>query len=489
MRTLMWFRADLRTTDNHALHHACRRAADTAHDGEATGVVAVYCICAKQWKDEHDWSSIKVDLILRTLERLSGDLAGLNIPLKVVTADTFRTLPRHLVKLARDHDCSALYFNREYAWNERQRDEAVVDAFDEAGIETNSFTDHTIWEPGTIRTGSDKYYSVFSPFKKACYARWKDGDRPEQPQRPEKQADTGIDADPIPEKVKGFERDSAWAELWSAGEKAAHGKLGAFVKDRMGDYDEARDNPAINGTSGVSAYLTLGIISPRQCLVAALDANNGRIDSGNKGAVGWIQEIIWREFYKHLVVGFPRVSKHRPFQQDTDTITWSDDDDAFEAWCEGRTGVPIVDAGMRQLKSIGWMHNRLRMITAMFLTKDLFIDWRRGERYFMQNLVDGDLASNNGGWQWSASTGTDAAPYFRIMNPFTQSKRFDPEGEYIREWVPELADLDRKAIHEPHAAKGKSGGLFQQIDYPEPIVDHKRAREHAIETFKKLKKG
>jgi deoxyribodipyrimidine photo-lyase len=201
-------------------------------------------------------------------------------------------------------------------------------------------------------------------------------------------------------------------------------------------------------------------------------------------ALVWFSELLWREFYQHILVGHPRVSMHRAFREETEAIEWSDDEGHFEAWCEGRTGYPLVDAAMRCLRTTGWMHNRLRMVAAMFLTKDLFLDWRRGERFFMRHLVDGDLGSNNGGWQWAASTGTDAAPYFRIFNPDSQSRRFDPEGRFIREHVPELAQIEGSAVHDPTSeAPLLAGGL----GYPSRIVDHSEARERAIAAFKAIR--
>lgn len=280
-------------------------------------------------------------------------------------------------------------------------------------------------------------------------------------------------------------KDPNLADRWPSGEKHALSRLKAFIDNRIADYADHRDTPSLGGTSTLSPPLAAGILSPRQCLHAALAANQNRIDSGKNGVVVWIQELIWREFHKSVLVGFPRVSRARAFKQDTERIRWKDDGKAFKAWCEGRTGYPIVDAAMRQLNATGWMHNRLRMITAAFLTKDLLIDWRKGEAYFASRLIDFDLASNNGGWQWSASTGTDAQPYFRIFNPTSQSERFDPDGAFIRKWVPELEDLPAKQIHAPADKAGRD--LFSGLDYPDPIVDHAKARDRAIKVFKDLK--
>ncbi|MDO9320458.1 MAG: FAD-binding domain-containing protein, partial [Pseudomonas sp.] len=237
--------------------------------------------------------------------------------------------------------------------------------------------------------------------------------------------------------------------------------------------------------SQLSAYLAAGVISPRQCLHAALSNNRGEFDTGNPGAVCWINELLWREFYKHILVGYPRVSRHRAFRPNTEAVAWRNAPDELAAWQAGRTGIPIVDAAMRQLLTTGWMHNRLRMIVAMFLTKNLLIDWREGERFFMRHLIDGDLAANNGGWQWSSSTGTDSAPYFRIFNPQRQSERFDAEGRFIRHWLPVLAEVGKKDIHNP-SALSQYGGLFGRPDYPKPIVDLSKSRARALAAFKQL---
>ncbi|RKP17893.1 DNA photolyase, FAD-binding/Cryptochrome, partial [Rozella allomycis CSF55] len=223
----------------------------------------------------------------------------------------------------------------------------------------------------------------------------------------------------------------------------------------------------------------------RECLNEALIANKGLLDSGNEGAVTWISELCWREFYRHVLFHYPRVCMYQPFKLETKNIKWRDDPEGFEKWCKGETGYPIVDAGMRQLNKTGWMHNRSRMIAAMFLTKDLLIDWRKGEKYFMENLIDGDFASNNGGWQWSASTGTDSQPYFRVFNPLLQSQKNDPDGVFIKKWVPELKGLNKKQIHCPKDCLGASE--FKKLNYPLPLVDHDMARKRAIDAFKNLK--
>lgn len=475
MRALVWFRSDLRLADNPALHNACR-------DSDQ-GVVAVYAVTLDQWT-AHDEAPVKVGFRLRNLAMLSAALAEKNIALKIIESPRFDGVPALLRAIAHEHECDAIYFNNEYEVNERERDELVVDVFEEDGRAVHRFTDQCAFEPGELRTGKGGYYTVYSPFKRSWYQAYKDDTGRLNPlPMPRKRTEMIGTPDNVPEAVSGFELAISAEDHWPAGEKEANKRLKDFLADRLLDYKEDRDFPDIPGTSALSPYLVSGVISLRTCYHKAIEANNGKVDSGSSGAVHWISELIWREFYKHLLVGFPRLSRHRAFKLETEQLVWNNNDEHHKAWCEGRTGVPIVDAAMRQLTETGWMHNRLRMIVAMFYTKNLFLDWRRGERFFMSHLIDGDLSANNGGWQWSASTGTDAAPYFRIFNPYSQSKKFDPEGAFIRRFVPELRDVEGGSIHDPSQIPGL---LRSSLDYPDPIVDVKVTRQAAIEAFKAL---
>lgn len=346
----------------------------------------------------------------------------------------------------------------------------------------HSHLDQLFFAPGSVLTQSGGYFQVFSQFRKVCYQRLATA-LPACRPLPAAQAPLPITSDTIPTEVAGFAAPSeALRQLWPAGEDEAQQRLQRFADEQLEWYDQQRDFPATPGTSQLSAYLAAGVISPRQCLHAALTINRGEFASGNPGAVCWISELLWREFYKHILVGYPRVSMGRAFRRETEALAWRHAPDELAAWQEGRTGLPIIDAAMRQLRETGWMHNRLRMIVAMFLTKNLLIDWREGERWFMRHLIDGDLAANNGGWQWSASTGTDAAPYFRIFNPLSQSAKFDPEGRFLRHWLPELASLNKRDIHNPDAL----GGLFGVAGYPRPMVDLSKSRERALVAFKNL---
>jgi len=342
------------------------------------------------------------------------------------------------------------------------------------------FDDSVMLAPGSVMTGSHEMYKVFTPFKNAFIKRLKEA-LPECVAAP---AVRGEAIKELPELTFDYPQQPFDETLLPADEKAAIAQLRQFCKQDAACYDARRDFPAIEGTSRLSACLALGAISPRQCLHRLL-AEQPQALEGGAGSV-WLNELIWREFYRHLMTYHPDLCKHRPFIGWTDNVKWQSNDRLLKAWQTGQTGYPIVDAAMRQLNETGWMHNRLRMITASFLVKDLLIDWRIGERYFISQLIDGDLAANNGGWQWAASTGTDAAPYFRILNPTTQGQKFDADGEFIRRWVPELNGIPAKAIHEPWAWADKQR---VKLDYPRPVVDHKQARVATLAAYEAARKA
>jgi len=465
MTQLVWFRNDLRIADNAALTAACK-----------TGdpVRACFIITPGQWQ-EHDWSPARVQFVIAHANALSKALAKLGIPLSFLEAPDFRAGISALEQHCREHSITAVHFNEEYGINERRRDKQVRAQLAASDIRVNKYRDQTVAPVGAILTQQDEPYSVFTPFSRR-WRSWIEETQPTLFASPSPQADA-VEPQVYRSMPDGF--SEAPPALVETGESAAHDQLEAFLADHGGEYKEQRDFPAIDGTSQLSPYLANGVLSGRQCLVAARQAQG---KGGNQeGLSTWVNEIAWRDFYIHILYHYPRVSMNRAFKPETENLTWNPPGDHFEAWKNGHTGIPIVDAAMRQLNETGWMHNRLRMITAMFLTKNLFIDWRLGEAYFMSKLVDGFLASNNGGWQWSASTGTDAAPYFRVFNPVTQSERFDPKGEFIRHWVPELQKLDNKRIHDP-----VKGGVIPK-GYPRPIVDLKESRKEAIARFQALK--
>lgn len=467
MTALVWFRHDLRIYDNPALFKA-------AELGQ--GVVAVYVHC-EAYVHQHTIAPARLDFVRRHLHILANDLASLNISLQVITVKKPAEIAPVLLHLAQQLQASHLFFNAEYPINELNRDLSVNQLLREQGILVKRCHDRCIVPPGMIRNGQGDPYKVFTAFKK----KWLQTVMPVRM--------TPYGAPPL-QVVKNSKRASVkeidqlfaahdlrdLSELWPAGEQEAYRRLDLFIEKSITRYQEQRDFPAIDGTSTLSPYLAVGAISPRQAIAAVLAFTHGEWEGGNAGANCWIGELIWREFYQHVVVDFPQVCKRKAMQAYTEAFPWSYDKTFFKAWCEGKTGIPIVDAAMRQLNATGWMHNRLRMVVAMFLTKNCQIDWRLGEEYFMSQLVDGDFAANNGGWQWSASTGTDAAPYFRIFNPVSQSERFDSQGEFIRQWVPELAHLSNRQIHNPPATPG----------YPAPLVDLSESRKSTIALFAQL---
>lgn len=461
---LMWFRSDLRVYDNPALSSAMSQGP----------TIAVYMVTESQWQI-HGISPAKRALILRQVNALHDELEKLHVPLIVLSADTFSTIPDVLDSFVQNYPVQKLFFNIEYEVNEQACAEQVQARMDTLGISNASYHDACLIEPGMIRNKQGQPYKVYSAFKKAYIQEFSYHAR-HILNRPEAQQSVRLSSDlsSLPTNTADFE------QLWPAGEDEAHDRLSRFLEDDIKRYKEKRDFPSDAATSQLSPYLAIGAISTTQCMHAALSLNHGSLSEGHQGISTWINELIWREFYKHLIVDFPQLCRFKPFKPQTDRLPWKQEGELFEAWKEGKTGFPIVDAAMRQLKQTAWMHNRLRMVVAMFLTKHLFIDWRLGEAYFMSMLVDGDLASNNGGWQWSASTGVDAVPYFRIFNPTRQSQRFDESGDFIRQYLPELSSLDNKSIHKPSPQQAKALG------YPLPIVEHSTAVAQTKSWFKAL---
>jgi deoxyribodipyrimidine photo-lyase len=469
MAALIWFRTDLRAQDNPALTAAL-------DDGPA---IALFMPAPGQWRMHGD-APAKIDFWRRNLEDLGRCLAALNVPLKFCAIDDWSQASTALADVCRRHDVHAVHVNAEWGVNERRRDASVAERLARDGIQWIVHHGATLLRPGTITTGKGECYKVFTPYARVCRQRLAAAPpRPEPAPRPQSRMPAPPDPIPSLDAMLGDAPppDDALRALWPAGADAAARRLEEFVDVSIDQYQENRDLPSVDGTSRLSPYLAAGVISPGACLRAALSANHGEMDSGRVGIRGWITELLWREFYLHLLAAHPTLSMHRPMRPETEAIPWRDADDDGQAWRAGRTGFPIIDAAMRQLAAMGWMHNRLRMMTAMFLSKNLLLDWRKGEAWFMAHLIDGDLACNNGGWQWSASTGTDAVPYFRVFNPETQSRKFDPHGRFLRRWLPELAGLDDRDIHAPSEAQRAASG------YPARIVDLRASRLRAIEAY------
>lgn len=470
MNQLIWFRQDLRIHDQSALWFAT----------QAGPTCAIVYLSIEQWKVHHD-APIKIDFYLRQLKTLKKTLESLNIPLIIRKIPYWCDIAEDLLLVSQQQKIGALHANIECGVNELKRDAQVQALLEKYQIQVELYQDRTLFPVGSIRNKTGHPYQVFGAFKKFCYELLninipscfpKIHPQFESPKITVESIDTSSITDFFP-------NFSIQTDIWPVGEAHAHSLLNNFIEDRLTDYQNTRDYPSLDGTSQLSAYLNIGILSIRQCIQALFESTQGYFQISHLGQQTWLDELIWREFYQHILFDYPHVSKHQPFKTHTKNIPWADHPEHLQAWQQGRTGIPIVDAGMRQMLSTGWMHNRVRMIVAMFLCKNLLIDWRLGEQWFMQHLIDGDLAANNGGWQWCASTGTDAAPYFRIFNPISQSIKFDETGNYIRQWVPELAHLDDKQIHEPYAK-----AVIPNLNYPHPLVDLKSSRQYAITVFK-----
>jgi deoxyribodipyrimidine photo-lyase len=461
---LVWLRNDLRQLDNSLL---------TAAQQTGLPVVAVFLATATTWS-QHHMAPIKQDLLRRRVLALQSELAAIGVPLLAFEAGTYADCAQIIQALAAQ-GAAQVYWQQEYELRERTRDEQVRAALAQIGISVINHDTQCVMVPGTVLSKTGETYKVFTPFKKTWLAKF-------QAKGVFCDGKLSVQTAPVLETAIApvMQLPDGSSKAYPVAELQVLERLREFCKSKVQDYQLQRDFPAIEGTSSLSAYLAIGVISAKQAVARLqLEAQQQLFQEGS-GASVWLSELIWREFYKHILVAFPNLIKHYPFQMDTVDLAWGNNQRWFEAWCQGNTGYPIVDAAMRQLNQTGWMHNRLRMIVASFLVKDLQIDWRWGEQYFMSKLIDGDFAANNGGWQWAASTGTDAAPYFRIFNPVTQSERFDSEGRFIRQYLPELASIPRKHIHWPHP-------LPMSVQYAKPIVDHAKARDLTLAMFKAVK--
>ncbi|MBJ8738855.1 deoxyribodipyrimidine photo-lyase [Citrobacter sp. FDAARGOS_156] len=468
---LVWFRRDLRLHDNLALAAACR--------DRSARVLALYIATPEQWK-AHDMAPRQAAFVGKQLNALQTALAEKGIPLLVYDVGDFTASVEIVKNVCAQHDVSRLFYNYQYEINERQRDAQVEKSLSQVVCE--GFDDSVILAPGAVMTGNHEMYKVFTPFKNAWLKRLKDS-IPECVAAP-KARESGAIPPPSTPITLNYPQQDFDVALFPVEEKSVIAQLRQFCQQGAAEYEQQRDFPANEGTSRLSASLATGGLSPRQCLHRLLVEQPQALEGG-AGSV-WLNELIWREFYRHLLTYYPALCRHQPFIRWTDRVQWQNSVTHLQAWQTGNTGYPIVDAAMRQLNGTGWMHNRLRMIAASFLVKDLLIDWRKGEQYFMSQLIDGDLAANNGGWQWAASTGTDAAPYFRIFNPTTQGEKFDRDGDFIRQWVPELRDVPGKAIHEPWPWAEK---MQVTLNYPRPIVDHKQARLATLAAYEAARKG
>ncbi len=468
---LVWFRRDLRTEDHAALYAALKSHPQVhcvfVFDTAILDALPTRC-------------DRRVEFIWESVRELQEALRAAGGGLRVLHGDAAASIP----KLAAELGVSAVYANRDYEPRAIERDARVAATLAEAGIAFHTRKDQVIFETGEVLTKTGTPFSVFTPYKNAWLARLdaffvKPYPVAKYAAHLARAPGAGM---PALEEL-GFARTNLAGLSIPTGASGASALLRDFVP-RMPDYGARRDFPSLKGPSYLSVHLRFGTVSIRALVALAWQANS-------TGAATWLSELAWRDFYFMILSHHPRVveSAYRP---EYDAIAWSERDDLFAAWCAARTGYPLVDAAMRQLNQTGYMHNRLRMVVASFLTKDLGIDYRRGERYFAGQLNDFDLAANNGGWQWAASTGCDAQPYFRIFNPVTQSERFDAEGRFIRRYLPELARVPGKYIHAPwkmDAQRQTEAGCVIGRDYPAPVVDHAAARKETLERYGRLRAG
>lgn len=465
MTTLVWYRNDLRVNGHSPL-------ATALASGQA--VRAVYLLCSDQWLN-HGVAPIRQAYVLQSLLELNQHLADLGVPLDVINCDRFERVPEELFDYCQYHQITALYCNREHPLNERRRDKAVRAKLANLSITLQGFDDGELVSPRLLRTQAGTPYTVFTPYRR----RWQEllyQQPPSWPTLPLSSKAIAPNLQPLVDQALGVLNVSpTLLRDWPAGESHARQQLSDFIATDLAGYKQRRDFPATKGTSLLSVALSAGTLSAREAYRAAI------AEPPSEGASTWVSELAWRDFYRQIMANFPRLAKGEPFRSEGNYLRWQNNETKFQAWCEGQTGYPLVDAAMRQLVETGWMHNRLRMLTAMFLSKHLQIDWRRGEAFFMQHLIDGDFAANNGGWQWSASVGTDAVPYFRVFSPMRQSERFDPDGEFIHRFVPELRGLSGKTLHHPWKHPNKAAG------YVAPIVPHVGVKQRVEQLFRQAK--
>jgi len=482
---LMWFRRDLRVQDNAALYQALKACQQ------------VFCVFVfdRGILDTLPRADRRVEFIHASLHSLDGQLHQLGAAhgnqgagLLVVHDHAAKALPRLAAELSVD----AVFANHDDEPQSLSRDAAVEAALEGQGVAFHSFKDHVVFERQEVLTQAGKPYSVFTPYKNA-WLKKADGFY----LKPYPVEHYGAALAPLPPERHaipslagiGFEKTNLSALRIPTGSEGGD-RLFEEFKGRMANYKSARDFPALKGPSYLGVHLRFGTVSIRRLAAAAMSPEH----RGSEGAATWLSELIWRDFYAQILSNFPHAA-HGAFKPEYDAIQWESGEKAdalFQAWCEGRTGYPLVDAAMAQLNQTGYMHNRLRMVTASFLVKDLGIDWRRGERYFAEKLNDFDFSANNGGWQWAASTGCDAQPYFRIFNPVSQSEKFDADGRFIRKYLPALAKLPAPAIHNPWLARPlelAAAGVVLGKDYPLPLVQHEEARALTLRRYAVVKKA
>ena len=486
-KALVWFRRDLRLYDNAALHHALTQS-------DQVWLVFIFdaTILKPLIQGELDADGLKhdrrVDFIWQGLKKMDEELRQQGGGLIVRYGDPIICIPQIAGELA----VNTVYTNRDYEPSAIARDQVVQKNLAKLNIAFEDFKDQVIFEKKEILTNSSTVFSIFTPYKNNWLKTLQEKDLAPYDCTPKAKQLASIPKTvdmPLPSlQSMGFAKTGVEAYL-PAGSENGQSFLEDFLQ-RIDQYQIGRDFPAIKGVSYLSTHLRFGMVSIRGLVREA----HRRMLAGSMGATIWLSELIWRDFYFMILANHPRLANGASFKPDYDNIQWESGATAkklFTAWCEGKTGYPLVDAAMHQLNQSGYMHNRLRMVVASFLSKDLGIDWRWGEAYFAEHLNDFELSSNNGGWQWASSSGCDAQPYFRIFNPITQSEKFDPEGKFIRRYLPQLSKLSKKSVHAPWRSghiELEAAGILLGRDYPLPIIDHDEARKKTLVRYSVVKK-
>lgn len=473
---ILWFRNDLRVADNPALTHAVERGCR---------ILPLFIL----EPDTQDWAPGAASRwwLHHSLSKLQRRLAKLGAELVIRRGEPAQIL----AELGARHGISEVYWNRRYEPQHSACDSALKTTLIDAELSVRSFPGNLLLEPWQLLKGDGGPYRVFTPFWKALQRTLAESTPLPAPERIAGLDDNvgGLKLDEL-NLLPDIAWDAGLYQAWHPGETGAHARLHAALDGALLGYADTRDLPAVSGTSRLSPHLHFGELSPRQVWYAVRAWANGHSGPGYiEAAESFLRQLAWREFAQHLLHHFPHTAD-QPLDARFAQVSWNDDAQALRAWQRGRTGIPIVDAGMRELWHTGWMHNRVRMLVASLLTKNLRIHWLEGARWFWDTLVDADLGNNTLGWQWVAGCGADAAPYFRIFNPVTQGERFDPEGAYVRRWVPELAGLPDKWIHQPFNAPADvlaAAGLELGRDYPLPIVDLAESRQRALNTWDDIK--
>lgn len=479
---LMWFRRDLRTVDNAALHHALKHCK------------TVHCVFVfdREILDSLPKTDRRVEFIRESLVELDASIRQLSGKAQSGLIVQHAWASDEIPKLAQELSAQAVFSNHDYEPQAINRDAVVLGKLANLGIAFHTYKDHVIFERTEILTQMGKPYGVFTPYKNAYLKKLTEFYLRSYPVEKYKNALVELPVEHRRSVAKlaeiGFESTNLAALKIPTGMAGGRQLFEDFF-DRMDDYHATRDFPAVKGPSYLGVHLRFGTVSIRKLAAVAYQ----RVLVGSQGANVWLSELIWRDFYFQILSNFPHAASGA-FKPEYNAIKWEQGeraDSLFAAWCEGRTGYPLVDAAMAQINQTGYMHNRLRMVVASFLVKDLGIDWRWGERYFTEKLNDFDLSANNGGWQWASSSGCDAQPYFRIFNPTSQSEKFDAEGKFIRKYLPQLSKLPNSALHEPWNAKPidlESACVTLGLDYPYPIVNHAEAREKTLLRYSVVKK-